>query len=48
MFRRMFAHILGAPIEESLPWLISIAGLGVSAIAGQVRAWLPGAARRSG
>jgi hypothetical protein len=26
----MFAHISGVPVEESLPWLVPIGGLGIA------------------
>jgi hypothetical protein len=40
-FDLMLAHIAGIPVEESLPWLVPIGGLGLAAAA----AWGRGQAR---
>jgi hypothetical protein len=37
-FAPMFAHIAGIPVEESLPWLVPISGLGVAGIIAWARA----------
>lgn len=33
----MVAHVAGVPIEESLPWLMPVAGFGISGLIAALR-----------
>lgn len=38
----MFAHIVGVPLEESLPWLAPVGGLSVAGTVAFARTYLSG------